>query len=76
MHVQEEVVVESQKQLLSVGCGLHQDVPVQAGGTLCETPLGAARPQAPADEHILELACQPVDGMAFRHYSTISPVVS
>jgi hypothetical protein len=55
---------------------VHHGVPVQQGGAGGKAALGAADSQPPAAKHVTELAGQPVDGVALRHYSTISPVVS
>lgn len=74
--VEEKIVVKPEKELLSVGSGVNQDVPGEELRARREPALRAGNFQTPAPKDVLELAGQPVDRMPLRHYSTISPVVS
>jgi hypothetical protein len=76
MDVQHQCVLEVQEQVLSMGGRVHHGVSVQQCGAGGKAALGTADSQPLAGEHVSELAGQPVYGVAFRHYSTISPVVS
>jgi hypothetical protein len=74
--VQHQPVFEVQEQVLAVRGRVHHGVSVQQGGAGGKAALGAADSQPRAGKHVTELARQPVYGVAFRHYSTISPLVS
>jgi hypothetical protein len=74
--VQHQAVLEMQEQMLAVRRGVDHCVPVEQGGAGGKPALRTADGQLLAGEHITELPGETVDRMAFRHYSTISPVVS
>jgi hypothetical protein len=74
--VQHQRVVEVQEQVLSVRLGREQAMPVQQRRSPAEPALGAGNGERVTREDVAELAGEPADGMALRHYSMTSPVAS
>ncbi|GAA5197058.1 hypothetical protein GCM10023346_30890 [Arthrobacter gyeryongensis] len=69
-------MVKTEEKLFAVRGRFEQFMAVQKRCARSETALRAGDLQHVAGENILELTCQAMDGMPFRHYATISPVFS
>lgn len=76
MDMQKNPMVKTEEELLAVRRRFEQFVAVQKRRACCEPALGAGDLEHLPGKNILELACQAMDGMPFRHYATISPVFS
>lgn len=70
MHVQGQLVIEGDEQVLAVRVGAGDDVPVQQGRPVGEASLRGADVHAFAGEYVAHLAGDAVDGMSFGHGSS------
>ena len=67
VHVQGQLVIEGDEQVLAVRVGAGDDVPVQQGRPIGEASLRGADAHALAGEDVTDLAGDAVDGVAFGH---------
>ena len=70
VHVQGQLVIEGDEQVLAVRVGAGDNVPVQQGRPVGEASLRGADAHALAGEHVAHLAGDAVDGMSFGHGSS------